>query len=458
MGVMKEKNIFQTMYEVAAFALPVSASGIISMISSFIAMMMVAQLGQEPLAAGALAVTTFITVMTMTATIFYALGILISHHRGQDKAHAHIGLIFKNGVWLAIFMSLPAGLALWHVDKLLLWFGQVPKLVALTSGYFHYAALGMLPLLINAVIAQYYAGTGRPRFTLIIALITLPLTVLASYGFILGHFGFPALGLSGITAANLVVQSVMIVCVIAVMYMRDSKYQLFAGPFAPNWQTCKSIFTLGMPIGIQFGGEIAAMTIATYFMGYFGVTALAASQIVSQYSLFVVMIFLGLSQALSLLISKAYGKHDVHLIKEYLYAAMLILVVCFIVVGILFCLFPTTLVTFYVKQEALNTQLMSLTKIFFIIAVFLLFLDGMRNLLSGALRGLRDSQAPMRVGIITLWFVSLPASYLAGFTLHGGPIGLRAVFVSGFIIASVILWQRLRHKINFIAQEHKNVG
>jgi len=55
-------------------------------------------------------------------------------------------------------------------------------------------------------------------------------------------------------------------------------------------------FSLGFPIGIQFGAELAAMTVATYFMGYFGVIALAASQIVSQYSLIVVMVTLGLSQ------------------------------------------------------------------------------------------------------------------------------------------------------------------
>ena len=72
-------------------------------------MMMVAQLGKEQLAAGSLAIPTFITIMTVTATIFYAIGILISHHRGQNKTPTEIGLIVKNGFWLAIFLAFPAG-------------------------------------------------------------------------------------------------------------------------------------------------------------------------------------------------------------------------------------------------------------------------------------------------------------------------------------------------------------
>ncbi len=87
----------------------------------------------------------------------------------------------------------------------------------------------------------------------------------------------------------------------------------------PNWSVCKKIFLLGYPIGMQFGGELAAMTVATYFMGYFGVTALAASQIVSQYALLIIMITLGLSQALSINIDNACDKPNVIIIINNAY-------------------------------------------------------------------------------------------------------------------------------------------
>ena len=64
---------------------------------------------------------------------------------------------------LAFFLAFPTGLALWYADHLLLFFKQDPTLVALARPYFHFAAMSMLPLLAGVVIAQFYAGIGKPR-------------------------------------------------------------------------------------------------------------------------------------------------------------------------------------------------------------------------------------------------------------------------------------------------------
>lgn len=451
---MKTSKLFHTMYKVAAFALPISAGGIINAIAGFISMMMVAFLGKEQLAAGSLAISTFMTVMLITATIFHSVGILISHHRSQNKTPAEIGLIVKNSFWLTLFLALPAGLGLWYADKLLLFFRQDPQLVTLTRGYFHFAAINMLPMLGNAVIAQFYAGIGKPRFTLLIALVSLPLTIILAYGFILGHFGLPRLGLSGITCASLIVQSFIMLVILFRMYLskKTKPYQLFDKPFLPNWLICKSIFTLGVPIGMQFGGEFVAMTIATYLMGYFGATALAASQIVRQYYMLAIIPLIGLTQALSILCSEAYGKGDNNLIKEYLNASIALLVIVCFLVSILFFGFPKELIQFYVSDKLTDIRLQYLAIIFFSISAFLLFADGIRHLFSGALRGLHDSQGPMHIGIIALWFVSLPVCYLVGFTFQGGPIGLRIGFLTGYIFAVIFLFLRIHKKLHLIKQ------
>jgi len=440
------------MYKVTAFALPISAGGIINMVGSFIAMMMVALLGKEQLAAGTLAVSTFLTIMTVTGTMFYAVGILISHHRGQDKTHLEIGYIVKNGFCLAMLLAFPSALGLWFIDRLLLFLGQDPHLVALTRDYFHFAALNTFSLFLGAVIAQFYVGIGKPRFSMMIALISLPLTILASYGLVLGHLGLPLLGLSGITCASFIVQSLMILVILIVIFLDKNmkSYQLFNKLFLPNWEICKAIFTLGMPIGIQFGGELVAMTVATYLMGYFGVTALAASQIVGQYYMFMFVLIIGLTQALSILISEAYGKEDTILIKEYLHASMVLLISCCLFCSIIFLKFPKELIQFYMSTKTVDIRLESLSIIFFAISTFLLFVDGTRHLLSGALRGLHDSRGPMRIGILAMWFVSLPTSYLLGFIFKGGPIGLRVGFLSGFIFAVILLLIRIRKKLHLI--------
>ena len=208
-------------------------------------------IGKRALAASALAIPTFITIMTVTATIFYAVGILISHQRGQGKTQIEIGLIVKNGFILGILLAFPAALGLWYIDKFLLIIGQDPQLVAYARGYFHFAAINMFPMLINVVISQFYTGTGKPHFTLWIALISFPFTILMAYGLILGHFGLPALGLSGMTCASFIVivyDDLHLGNNILARKTRLTSYQIFNKIFQPDWAICKSIFTLGMPI------------------------------------------------------------------------------------------------------------------------------------------------------------------------------------------------------------------
>lgn len=448
---MKTISLQQSIQHIASYALPISAGSLVNIISNFIAMHMVAQLGHEKLAAGALASTTYLTIITFIGTSLYAISILTSHSKGQDKSDHEIGTMVTNGIWVAVLLAIPSSCILWHADIFLQMFGQNEQLITIATPYFHYAALAIFPAMLVAVIIQFQTGIGNPRFALMMSSLWLPFVILLSYCFILGKFGFPRLGLAGVTCASFIAQLCNFIGIVIYLYNKKyvQKYQLFYKLLRPNWSTCKKIITLGLPIGAQFAGELGAMTIATYLIGYFGTAPLAASQIVLQYTMFNVMISLGISQAASVLISHAYGKNDCALVKEYLFSAFIIFSVLYIFTIIAFIFFPHLLIRIFIgNAQQSSADVIKFAIGFFAVASVVRFIDGIRNILSGALRGLHESSAPMRIGIVCLWFISLPMSYLLGITLHGGPIVLRIGFGSGFLIASILLFIRVRKKLS----------
>lgn len=442
--MMTRNSLFQILQSIIVIALPISAGRLLNILSNFLAMMMVAQIGKNQLAAGFLAVGSTLAIITSLVTIFYAVGIRIRYYRGQNSAPDAIGILVKNGFFLAMILGIPAALLIGSMDKMLLAIGQEPELVFFTRDYFYYAGLGIVPLLTMTIISQFYVGIGKPYFALIIEIVCFPLTIIASYGMVLGHFGLPRLGLSGVSLANLCVQSLVLIATFIVIYLSNHSflYQLFKKPFLPSWSICRSILTLGLPIGIQFGGELTAMAVASYLMGYFGVDALAALQIASQYSIIVIMLSVGLAQALSLKVSELYGQKNANnnnLIKKYIHASMLLLALYIIPVSLLFFTLSTKFAEFYMGTHYLRPDFKYLIHGFFALSALFLILDGMRHILSGTLRGLHNANTATQINLAAMWVVSLPVSWFTVFIFNGGPLALRVGFLSGFIVAVVSL-------------------
>jgi MATE family multidrug resistance protein len=454
--MMQDKSLVHILKNIIMLALPLCAGRLLNILSSFFAMMMVAQFGEEQLAAGFLAISSTVTITTSVLTIFYSIGIRTRYYRGQNNAPTSLGLLVKNGIFMAMTIALPTALVISNMDKVLLAIGQEPHLVFLTRDYFYYASMGVLPLLIITVISQFYVGIGKPYLGLIFECISLPLTLLASYGLVLGHFGLPQLGLSGVSLANLTIQSLLLTVILIMIYFskNNAMYQLFKKPFLPNWSICMSILALGLPIGAQFGGELAAITVSSYLIGYFGADALAALQITSQYSIIVIMLSMGLAQALSLMISEAYGKKtSMDIIKRYIYASLLLLTLYIIPITLLFCTLAPQFAQFYMGTTVLKPNFTHLIQAFFALSALFLFVDGMRNLLSGALRGLHDSKTATRINLLSMWLVSLPLSWLVVFVFKGGPIALRIGFLTGFIVAVISLIMYLYKQLNQFAYQ-----
>jgi MATE family multidrug resistance protein len=115
---------------------------------------------------------------------------------------------------------------------------------------------------------------------------------------------------------------------------------------------------------------------------------------------------------------------------------------------LVFLMCPLSLLEFFLQSLPVDEALQQLIGSFFAINAVFLLIDGVRNILSGLLRGMQDFKAAMCVGLIASWLVALPMSYVVAFVLHGGAIGLRLGFLSGFLLNVGLLLVRLSHKLN----------
>ncbi len=145
-----------------SFSTPICMIGLLNMFASFIAILFVAKIGKEELAAAALASTSFITITTISATSLYSIGILVAGANGNKQL---INAIVRNGIYSALFLGLISNIMLRYIPIILDLFHQDPKLISLTADYFNFASLSVIPSLLTMVLSQYYIGIGKSKAT-----------------------------------------------------------------------------------------------------------------------------------------------------------------------------------------------------------------------------------------------------------------------------------------------------
>ncbi|MCW8449917.1 MATE family efflux transporter [Legionella quinlivanii] len=446
--------------KIALFSLPVSANNLINILGNIIGVILVAQLGIKEIAAVNISTSLYIVLLTITSTCTYATSILTGievakAESGQDSSHARV---FQSSIIAIILFSLPIAVIMWHGSNLLELAGQPGTLTQLTVPYFHFASLAIFAINLGMVNSQFCIGLKKPKISLYFSLLRLLLISILSYGLILGHMGLPKLGIAGIPASAFYAQS--IVCLLMYAYFMVSldfkRLNLFKHFKQLTLSSLIRFYKLGVPIGVQFGGELAAIFVNTMMIGYFGTDALAASQVSIQYGLLLIMIFLGLSQTLSVFTSINYQENQVQTIKKDCLAAVKLHSILFLGLGVLFAIAYRPLISLYFDVNLVeNYYLLNLTLIITAIRWFILYFDGLRSLFAGVLRGLGHSAYPMKIGLFCLWFISNLCSYLIGFVLNGGIIGLCIGFSSGFVVASLLLWLRLN---SLLKTESENIN
>ena len=431
------------------FALPIIGTQMINVIVPFIGFIFVARIGKNELAAAGLATSTFITIFVCGNGSLNAIGILISHQNQQHATRAVRALFWAGTLWSLLLGCLLCG-ALWHIQSLLVLFGQDPNLIQITIPYFEFARFCIIPMLLTNAINQFYIGIGQPRVSLIVSLIVAPFTIVLSYGLILGRFGLPRLELSGLILATLITGVLSVLILVCRLYHRQYRpFQLIALPSRKELAVVKKIIQLGLPISVQSGAELIAITITTYFMGWFGADALSAAQIVNQYIVIAVMVYIGLSQAVAILSSKAFATQDFRQIKQYTVSAIGIMSLVFVVIACVFVLWPSPLIELFLdKLNPSHDHILALGRLFFIIAIATNYIDSIRFVFSGAYRGLHDSKKPMIVNIICLWAITITSSYVLGEMTPLGPAGIRIGIGLGIACAAVyLMWDFYGRKL-----------
>jgi MATE family multidrug resistance protein len=182
-------------------------------------------------------------------------------------------------------------------------------------------------------------------------------------------------------------------------------------------------------------------------MGLIGAAALAAHAVVFQVASMAFMIPLGLSQAATVRVGRAYGARDAAGASRAGWTALTIGLGFMVLSASTMLLFPRFLLSGFIDVAApANADIVARAGAFLRVAALFQIFDGAQAVAAGMLRGVHDARTPMLIALIGYWGVGLPVGVLLAFATPLSGVGLWIGLACGLAFVAALLLARWRSR------------
>jgi len=428
-------------------AIPVAIGQLGHIMLGVVDSLMVGRLGAVQLAASSLVNSILILILIFGIGMSVAVTPLIAIAKGSDN-HDECGLIYNQAMIVnflfSIFLSGIALISSEFIDYL----NQPAEVILYAKSYMKIMSLSMIPLMIFQTYKQFFDGLSITKPGMYVAIISNVVNIIGNYVLIFGKFGVPALGLDGAGIASFLTRFFMVLSIMIYFYKSEKfkKYSKVKFQFKLEKKIAKKIISTGLPTGFQMFFEVGAFSFAAIMIGWMGANQLAAHQIALSLASTTFMIVLGISSAATIRVGNFLGRKDLVEVRKAIYSAILLGVSLMSLFGILFIILKDFFPTLFISDI---TVINYASELLIIAALFQIF-DGTQAVSLGVLRGMLDVKIPMYLAFVSYWIISIPLSYLLGFTFHLYVNGVWISLSTGLIFAAVFFVFRIRWNINRI--------
>ena len=412
--------------------------------------MMMGWLGRDTLAAGALGVNLYFVALIFGIGLLNAATPMIARELGRGSRNAHdVRGIVQQALWSAACMAVPCWLVLWWSESLLLAMGQDAALSAAAGSYVHALQWALLPSWCYIVLRSFVSALERPAWALVIVIAAVLVNAVANWCLMLGHCGCRPLGITGSGIATLISSLSMFAALSLVVGAAQPfrRYRLFAEFWRPDWPQLRALWRLGLPLAATLSFEVTMFNAAVFLMGLIGAASLAAHSIAIQLASLTFMVPLGIGQAVSVRVGRAFGAQDPAAVRRAGWTAFWFAVAFMAAMSLIMVLAPRLLIAAFLDMaNPNNAGVIDLAISFLTIAALFQIADGAQAIGSGMLRGLHDSRIPMLFALCGYWGIGLPLGLLLAFPLGFGGLGIWIGLATGLAIVAMLMIRRWLHR------------
>ena len=411
----------------------------------------IGRLGNEAVAAAALANTVYFISFTFGMGLVSAVAPLAAQAFGARDPH-RMRRSLRTGFWAALMISLPIMLFPVYGEEILLALGQAPSAARLAQNYLFGLVWGVIPALWFLAIRGFMGALNRPQPALWITLAAIPANGLLVYLLIYGEWGLPRLGLFG---AGLATTTINFATFLAGLWFATrarpfKKYHVLRHVWRVDRPLLRQLTVLGAPISFSFLMEYGLFCTVALLMGLISTTALAAHQVALQVTAILFMVPFGISMAATVRVGHAIGRNDPDGVRRAGLVATLLGVVLVAALTIAVVVGRFAIAQFFFGITAGAGVVVELTANLLLVGATFFITDSIQGIMAGALRGMNDTKVPLLFAAVSYWLIGFPVAWALGFWTDWGAIGVWIGLSCGTLVYASLLilrFQRLTSRL-----------
>ena len=428
---------------------PLAAANLLQMLTYAIDVIFIARLGDDQLAASALAVALFGLVLWALSGLTGAVAPVAAAELGERApALRAVRRSVRMALWLALFSG-TAGIGVCLLlGPLMRVTGQQPHIIAMAIEYNTLLVVSLVPMLFCNVLRSFVSTLDRPIFATAITAGGIFVNALANYAFIFGNLGAPELGLKGAAVATIFTTLTTLAAYVVAIRLDKKlhRYHVFGRWWSPDWARLMHIVRVGTPIALTITAEAGIFGAAAFLMGNIGASQLAAHTVALQIAALAFQVPFGVGQAATIRVGYFYGARDPEGVKRAGWTAIVVGTGFMALTALAMVIIPKPLIAIYVDPwDPKNAVLVGFALQYIVIAAAFQLVDGMQAVAAGALRGLQDTRIPMWIAAFAYWVPGIGTSLVLGFMTPLEGVGVWIGLAAGLTVAAVLLgwrWHR----------------
>ena len=434
-------------------AAPMALTQLGQIVMMTIDLALIGRLGDDAIAAAALANTVYFVSFTLGLGVVSAVAPLAAQAFGAGDPH-RVRRSLRVGLWAALLISLPMMSFPLYGEQILRMLGQAEAPTKLAQQYLLGLVWGATPALWLMAIRGFMGALNRPEPVLWITLAAIPANAVLVYLLIHGAWALPPLGLFGAGLAHTIVNIGMFLAGLwfATASRPFAKYHVLAHLWRIDWAMMRQLVAIGAPISIAFMLEYGMFSAASLLSGLIGTTALAAHQITLQVTGILFMVPYGIGMAATVRVGHAAGRNDADGVKRAGLAAVALGLMLGAALTALVIAGRFAIARFFLGSAAgSGDAAIDLAATLLLVAATLFITDGLQTVLAGCLRGMKDTRIPLLFASIGYWLIGFPAAWALAFRMGYGAVGVWIGLSLGTLVYAALLSLRFGRLANRFA-------